>query len=104
MRGVSSQRHVGFYSLLAQVNVVVTEERMLGLMIRGGNEFGLGIYITGVDAGSVAENAGLKVPLNFCLSVFLCHNKAKSQPFPRISNSLSFCKMHASFLATARKS
>ena len=33
----------------------------LGLMIRGGNEFGLGIYITGVDKYSVAENAGIKV-------------------------------------------
>ena len=41
--------------------MVVADQRMLGLMIRGGNEFGLGIYITGVDSGSVAENAGLKV-------------------------------------------
>lgn len=48
-----------------QVNVVVTDQKMLGLMIRGGNEFGLGIYITGVDSGSVAENAGLKVPMSF---------------------------------------
>ena len=30
-------------------------------MIRGGHEFGLGIYITGVDAYSVAEKTGLKV-------------------------------------------
>ena len=44
-----------------QVNVVVSDQRMLGLMIRGGNEFGLGIYITGIDLGSVAENSGLKV-------------------------------------------
>ena len=41
--------------------MVVADQKMLGLMIRGGNEFGLGIYITGVDSGSVAENAGLKV-------------------------------------------
>ena len=43
--------------------MVVADQKMLGLMIRGGNEFGLGIYITGVDSGSVAENAGLKVSL-----------------------------------------
>lgn len=44
-----------------QVNLVVTDSRPLGLMIRGGSEFGLGIYITGVDRNSVAQNAGLKV-------------------------------------------
>ena len=33
----------------------------LGLMIRGGAENGLGIYITGVDSNCVAEQAGLKV-------------------------------------------
>lgn len=37
----------------------------LGLKMRGGNEFGLGIYITGVDAGSPAQNSGLKVSLAF---------------------------------------
>ncbi|XP_064649030.1 whirlin-like isoform X3 [Lineus longissimus] len=44
-----------------KVNVVVEDGQSLGLMIRGGNEFGLGIYITGVDPYSVAENAGLKI-------------------------------------------
>ncbi|XP_045081425.1 whirlin-like [Coregonus clupeaformis] len=33
----------------------------LGLMIRGGAEYGLGIYITGVDPGSAADHGGLKV-------------------------------------------
>jgi len=32
-----------------------------GLMIRGGLEYGLGIYVTGVDKNSLAERAGLKV-------------------------------------------
>ena len=41
--------------------MVVKEGRGLGLMIRGGREFGLGIYISGVDPYSVAEDAGLKV-------------------------------------------
>ena len=40
---------------------MVAEDQNLGLMIRGGSEFGLGIYITGLDRHSVAENAGLKV-------------------------------------------
>lgn len=35
--------------------------RSLGLTIRGGAEYGLGIYITGVDPGSEAEISGLKV-------------------------------------------
>lgn len=30
-------------------------------MIRGGIEYGLGIYITGVDKDSVADRAGLMV-------------------------------------------
>jgi len=33
----------------------------MGIMIRGGKEFGLGIYISGVDRGSAANHAGLKV-------------------------------------------
>ena len=40
---------------------MVTDTKKLGIMIRGGNEFGLGIYVTGVDRGSVVENGGLKV-------------------------------------------
>ena len=32
----------------------------LGLMIRGGSEYGLGIYVTGVDRMSAADTAGLK--------------------------------------------
>ena len=33
----------------------------LGLMIRGGIEYGLGIYITGVDEESAAYRNGLRV-------------------------------------------
>ncbi|KAJ7993632.1 hypothetical protein DPEC_G00256660 [Dallia pectoralis] len=33
----------------------------LGLMIRGGSEYGLGVYITGVDPGSAADQGELKV-------------------------------------------
>lgn len=49
--------------------------RSLGLMIRGGAEYGLGIYITGVDPGSAADAGALKVPeqdqrpTRFCANV-----------------------------------
>uniref|UniRef100_A0A673I5C4 Whirlin n=1 Tax=Sinocyclocheilus rhinocerous TaxID=307959 RepID=A0A673I5C4_9TELE len=44
-----------------KVNLVLNDGRSLGLMIRGGAEYSLGIYITGVDRGSAAECGGLKV-------------------------------------------
>ncbi|XP_075295653.1 whirlin isoform X5 [Opisthocomus hoazin] len=44
-----------------KVNLVLNEGKSLGLMIRGGSEYSLGIYITGVDKGSEAESTGLKV-------------------------------------------
>lgn len=40
---------------------MLDDGRSLGLMIRGGAEYALGIYITGVDRGSAAECGGLKV-------------------------------------------
>ncbi|KAK1883919.1 Whirlin [Dissostichus eleginoides] len=46
-----------------KVNLVLDDGRSLGLMIRGGAEYALGIYITGVDQGSAAECGGLKVLL-----------------------------------------
>uniref|UniRef100_A0A3B3YKW5 PDZ domain-containing protein n=1 Tax=Poecilia mexicana TaxID=48701 RepID=A0A3B3YKW5_9TELE len=44
-----------------QVNLNMDNGRSLGLMIRGGAEYGLGIYITGVDPGSAAHVGELKV-------------------------------------------
>lgn len=44
---------------------MLDDGRSLGLMIRGGAEYSLGIYITGVDRGSAAECGGLKVQLLF---------------------------------------
>ncbi|XP_049593133.1 whirlin isoform X3 [Syngnathus scovelli] len=55
-----------------KVNLVLDDGRSLGLMIRGGAEYALGIYITGVDHGSAAECGGLKSlaspPLQSCPS------------------------------------
>lgn len=43
------------------MNLCVKPGQKLGLMIRGGCEYGIGLYVTGVDPNSAAENAGLKV-------------------------------------------
>ncbi|XP_058840636.1 whirlin isoform X8 [Topomyia yanbarensis] len=44
-----------------RVDLVIEPGQSLGLMIRGGVEYGLGIFITGVDKDSVADRAGLMV-------------------------------------------
>nr|XP_029731007.1 protein lap4 isoform X4 [Aedes albopictus] len=44
-----------------RVELVIEPGQSLGLMIRGGVEYGLGIFITGVDKDSVADRAGLMV-------------------------------------------
>ena len=54
-----------------QVNVAVDRGHSLGLTVRGGRDYGLGIYISGVDPYSVAENAGLKVS-GLCIVCFVC--------------------------------
>ena len=50
----------------------VDEKDNLGLMVRGGLEYGLGVYITGVDLHSVAYENGLcvRTPFN-SLYIFL---------------------------------
>ncbi|XP_060572635.1 whirlin-like isoform X2 [Ruditapes philippinarum] len=44
-----------------KINITVGNGESLGIMIRGGREFGLGIYISGVDTHSLAEEAGMKI-------------------------------------------
>nr|XP_027221831.1 whirlin-like [Penaeus vannamei] len=46
---------------VSRVEVEVVGSESLGLMIRGGVEYGLGIFITGVDEESAAHKAGLQV-------------------------------------------
>lgn len=48
---------------IRKVDLVIEPGQSLGLMIRGGLEYGLGIYITGVDKESVADNCGLMVKI-----------------------------------------
>lgn len=49
------------HDLFVQVDLCIEPGQSLGLMIRGGLEYNLGIYITGVDKESVADRAGLMV-------------------------------------------
>ncbi|XP_059470561.1 uncharacterized protein LOC132193729 isoform X2 [Neocloeon triangulifer] len=44
-----------------KVELSIEPGQSLGLMIRGGIEYGLGVFVTGVDPGSVAERCGLVV-------------------------------------------
>ncbi|KAK7164506.1 hypothetical protein R3I94_003034 [Phoxinus phoxinus] len=53
--------HIRHEDAEKKVNISLDDGRSLGLMIRGGAEYALGIYITGVDRGSAAEYSGLKV-------------------------------------------
>ena len=41
--------------------MVAERQRRLGLTIRGGCEYGLGIYVSGVATGSAASVTGLQV-------------------------------------------
>ena len=43
------------------MNIFVEDGAKLGLLIRGGSDCGLGIYIAGVDVDGAADQAGLKV-------------------------------------------
>ncbi|XP_008283386.1 whirlin [Stegastes partitus] len=56
----ANQRH-GHSMEERMVNLNMDDGHSLGLMIRGGAEYGLGIYITGVDLGSAADSGALKV-------------------------------------------
>jgi len=46
---------------LFKVELVIEPGQSLGLMIRGGTEYNLGIFITGIDKESVADRSGLMV-------------------------------------------
>jgi hypothetical protein len=54
-----------------RVELLIEPGQSLGLMIRGGVEYGLGIFVTGVDKDSVADRAGLMV-------IKLCHDLGHS--------------------------
>lgn len=56
-----SRRSVEKTDRIKRIDLLIEPGQSLGLMIRGGIEYGLGIFVTGVDKDSVAERAGLMV-------------------------------------------
>ncbi|XP_050526891.1 uncharacterized protein LOC126897386 [Daktulosphaira vitifoliae] len=46
---------------IRKVELLIEPGQSLGLMIRGGTEYNLGIFITGIDKDSVADRSGLMV-------------------------------------------
>jgi hypothetical protein len=56
-----------------QVELAIEPGQSLGLMIRGGVEYGLGVFVTGVDPGSVAERCGLVVSVQTVIFVAKIH-------------------------------
>lgn len=59
--GIRFSIFVNFFHRIRRVELLIEPGQSLGLMIRGGVEYGLGIFITGVDKESVADRAGLMV-------------------------------------------
>lgn len=59
------------------MTLVVDAGRELGISIRGGAEHGLGVYISAVEEGSVADIYGIKVQLAFLSlysTIYLLHD------------------------------
>lgn len=54
------------------MDLCIEPGQSLGLMIRGGVEYNLGIFITGVDKDSVADRAGLMVSRLVFIRKLLC--------------------------------
>lgn len=57
----NSHRRVDKMDRVRRIELLIEPGQSLGLMIRGGIEYGLGIFVTGVDKDSVAERSGLMV-------------------------------------------
>lgn len=51
---------------------MVSQGMELGLSIRGGAEHELGIYVTAVDPGSIADAYGIKVRNKFHCQEYVC--------------------------------
>lgn len=81
-----------------KVELCIEPGQSLGLMIRGGLEYGLGIYVTGVDKDSVADRAGLLVriaSLNFSRLVNRLPRNERNQfnSASAISSKSIFCRI-----------
>jgi hypothetical protein len=68
-----SHRRVEKTDRVRRIDLLIEPGQSLGLMIRGGIEYGLGIFVTGVDKDSVAERAGLMVIITLSYSLAFGH-------------------------------
>ena len=57
-----------YYFIYFQASIVLDRKDEVGLIIRGGSEFSLGIYVSGCLPNSAASKIGLRVGLQFFLS------------------------------------
>ena len=69
------------------MNLAVGAGSHLGIKVRGGREFGLGIFVTGVDRGSAAELGGLKASV--VPPITLIHRSASPLSFVQRLNDTS---------------
>lgn len=60
-----SNRKMEKMDRVRRIDLLIEHGQSLGLMIRGGIEYGLGIFVTGVDKDSVAERGGLMVKITY---------------------------------------
>lgn len=72
-----------------RIDLLIEHGQSLGLMIRGGIEYGLGIFVTGVDKDSVAERSGLMVSQ--------MNDLKATQRFTPAFESFSFYEPHKAF-------
>ena len=78
------------HKLQVAFDLVVNDN--LGLMIRGGIEYGLGIFITGVDQESAAFRNGLRVRSTFlpqCVCKMMNHYRWEMRSFMSMGNLLT---------------
>lgn len=83
-----------------KVDLCIEPGQSLGLMIRGGVEYNLGIFITGVDKDSVADTAGLTVSTLLTIKHFRISNEEcsfKNLHFPLGINKDGKTHMCAAF-------
>eukprot|EP00045_Choanoeca_perplexa_P013293 m.150147 g.150147 ORF g.150147 m.150147 type:complete len:467 (+) comp16309_c0_seq1:428-1828(+) len=64
--GHSTAASDDFFDAMRRVNMEVTGDQALGMHIRGGKEYGIGVFVSQVDADSLAARAGLQVGDQIC--------------------------------------
>ncbi|XP_066933845.1 uncharacterized protein [Clytia hemisphaerica] len=61
LKSINPSRHLLSAEDERKINIDVGNSATLGLLIRGGSEYGLGIFVVGIDQDSVADQCGIMV-------------------------------------------